>query len=224
MILLTTYMTELIELLKQTFSHRLRYVGLQGSYLRGEADENSDIDIMVVLDQLSVPDMNAYRTLLEKLGYRDKACGFICGEAELATWNPCEISQLLHTTRDYYGQLSLLVPKYTKYDEVVYLKTSLNNLYHELCHSYIHGKKEVLYTQLPHLYKIVFFILQNLHLQRTGDFILTKQALLPLLSEEEQWLLQTANKIKTAASFDVEEAFLRLFSWCQKTMQAKSFS
>ncbi|MBQ9141799.1 MAG: nucleotidyltransferase domain-containing protein [Lachnospiraceae bacterium] len=32
---------------KDEFGDRLLYVGLQGSYLRGEATESSDIDIMV---------------------------------------------------------------------------------------------------------------------------------------------------------------------------------
>ena len=42
------YISSLIELLKIAYGDRLLYIGLQGSYLRGEATENSDIDIMVV--------------------------------------------------------------------------------------------------------------------------------------------------------------------------------
>ncbi len=39
------YIPKLIELLKGIYRERLLYVGLQGSYLRGEATEHSDIDI-----------------------------------------------------------------------------------------------------------------------------------------------------------------------------------
>ena len=39
-------MSALTALLREAFRKRLLYVGLQGSYLRGEADENSDIDVM----------------------------------------------------------------------------------------------------------------------------------------------------------------------------------
>ena len=105
------YIDELIGLLKQNFSSRLLYVGLQGSYLRGEADENSDIDIVVILDRLSIQDMDTYRNIISESG--DKSCGFICGEPDIKNWNPCEICQLIHTTKDYYGRLSELVPTYT---------------------------------------------------------------------------------------------------------------
>ena len=49
MICVDTYISELIQLLKSKFDSRLCYVGLQGSYLRGEATDSSDIDIMVVI-------------------------------------------------------------------------------------------------------------------------------------------------------------------------------
>ena len=42
------YMENLISRCKEAFGNRLVYVGLQGSYLRGEATENSDIDVMGV--------------------------------------------------------------------------------------------------------------------------------------------------------------------------------
>ncbi|SEQ09490.1 Nucleotidyltransferase domain-containing protein [Treponema bryantii] len=40
------YMKNLISRCKEAFGERLLYVGLQGSHLRGEATENSDIDVM----------------------------------------------------------------------------------------------------------------------------------------------------------------------------------
>jgi len=43
------YIQQLILSMKNVFGGRLLYVGLQGSYLRGEATENSDIDIMVII-------------------------------------------------------------------------------------------------------------------------------------------------------------------------------
>ena len=42
------YTKRLTEELKMKFGKRLLYVGLQGSYLRGEATPESDIDIMLV--------------------------------------------------------------------------------------------------------------------------------------------------------------------------------
>ena len=40
-----------------TFKERLIFFGLQGSRARGEESENSDIDIVVILDKLSINDL-----------------------------------------------------------------------------------------------------------------------------------------------------------------------
>ena len=88
MINIENYITRLTELLAAKFGSRLVYIGLQGSYLRGEATENSDIDIMAVIDVLSVSDLDAYRAVINSLEESDKACGFICSKEDLAAWNP----------------------------------------------------------------------------------------------------------------------------------------
>ena len=105
MIEVNQYLTRLTHKLQEQFSKRLLYVGLQGSYLREEADENSDIDVMVLLDDLRPEDLDSYREIIKDLPESQKACGFLCGKEEMAHWNPLEICQLLHTTKDYYGIL-----------------------------------------------------------------------------------------------------------------------
>ena len=80
------YVTELIERLKQKFAERLIYVGLQGSFRRGEADENSDIDIMVTLDRLTETDLDSYREIIAGLPAFERSCGFISGRDELKNW------------------------------------------------------------------------------------------------------------------------------------------
>ena len=59
------YTKRLTEELKMKFGKRLLYVGLQGSYLRGEATPESDIDIMLVLDEIHSKDLNVYRQILK---------------------------------------------------------------------------------------------------------------------------------------------------------------
>lgn len=66
------YMTKLTGLLRNAFGARLLYVGLQGSYQRGEAGPQSDIDVMVVLDTLSVSDLGRYRVLLKETGEAER--------------------------------------------------------------------------------------------------------------------------------------------------------
>ena len=85
---------EFMKALQNTFGERIWFVGLQGSYARGEATESSDIDIMVVIDALSVNDLTAYRTIIESMDYFDRSCGFICSKTDLENWNPLEINHV----------------------------------------------------------------------------------------------------------------------------------
>lgn len=52
-----TWMNEFLQTLTKTFGERIWFVGLQGSYGRGEATAKSDIDIVVILDELSASDI-----------------------------------------------------------------------------------------------------------------------------------------------------------------------
>lgn len=128
------YMQTIKQELLNTFGDELVYLGLQGSFRRGEARESSDIDVMVILEEFTVEKMAEYREILKRVGNFNKICGFICGRKEMKNWNRFEICQLLHETKDYYGTLSQLVPAYSRQDVQDYLKTGAGNLYHELCH------------------------------------------------------------------------------------------
>ncbi|MBQ2786295.1 MAG: nucleotidyltransferase domain-containing protein [Oscillospiraceae bacterium] len=110
MIDIENYISQLIKSLKGQFGSRLLYVGLQGSYLRGEDTEQRDIDIMVIIEELSVSDLQHYRTIIQSLGHFEKSCGFICSKADLLNWNPLEIQHLLNGTKDYYGTLIDFTP------------------------------------------------------------------------------------------------------------------
>ena len=207
------YLSDLISKCRTHFGDRLLYVGLQGSYLRGEAHESSDIDVMVILDRFSVQDMDQYREILKKIGFYEKSCGFICGRDELLRWNPLEVCQLRHTTKDLFGVLTDYLPSATREDEVNYVKLSLGNLYHELCHRYIHAGRDKNVAKFRGTCKGVFFLIQNLHYLERGRFILTKKDLKEAVSGEDRRVLELA---ELPDGFDFEQASSVLFSWCQR--------
>ena len=128
MINVDEYLFRLIENLEQEFKTRLLYVGLQGSYLRGEATEDSDIDIMVVIDVLEIHDLDRYRSIIESMDSFEKSCGFICGKADLMNWNPLELHHLLYSTKDYYGILRELLPQYSEQNIRDFVKLSIRKL------------------------------------------------------------------------------------------------
>ncbi len=130
------------------------------------------------------------------LGDFERSCGFICSKLDMKNWNPLEVCQLLYTTKDLYGELKAFVPEWTIEDEVNYCKMSLNNLYHALCHSYIHGERDRLASNLLFHYKSVYFILQNTYYLETALFLIG------------------------GGQVEFEKHFGLLFDWCQKKMEA----
>ena len=207
-----TYTQKLIRACQTVFGERLLYVGLQGSYLRGEATEDSDIDIMTVLDGFTVEDMDAYRAILTEIGDADKACGFICGKDEIMHWNPLEVCQLRHTTKDLYGVLSDLLPDATREDEVRYVQICLGNLYHELCHRYIYADRAKNRSAFRRTCKSLLFLVQNLHYLESGVFALTGCELAKSVSAEDRAMLLMS---ALPDDFDFDSSFRTVFQWCQ---------
>lgn len=195
------------------FGGRLLYMGLQGSYMRGEATPESDVDVMTVLDRLTVEDMDEYKTILDRAGQGVRSCGFICGKDELSRWNPLEICQLRHTTKDLYGTLADLLPEASRTDEVNYVKLSLGNLYHELCHRYIHGGMDESVRLFRGTCKGLFFILQNLYYLETGRFVIKKSELKELVTPEDREVL---NASELPDGYDFDAAFWTVFEWCRE--------
>ncbi len=218
---INNYCDKLKNELLLAFGERLCYMGLQGSYLRNEATDKSDIDIMVILDSLSVSDMDLYRDILGKVGNSDRACGFICSREDMKNWNPLEICGLRFTTKDLHGTLSRFLPVWTREDEVNYVKLSLNNLYHALCHSYIHADREAFNADLPLLYKSAFFILQNTHYLETGEFVQTKSELAEKLCGEDKEIMEAVIALGNGATIDFDAHYSKLFTWCQRNINEK---
>ena len=71
MVDINNWLDEFLQKLNETFKSRVWFVGLQGSYGRGEATETSDIDVVVILDEFTVADIQAYNQLLDTLPHRE---------------------------------------------------------------------------------------------------------------------------------------------------------
>ena len=220
MIQVDHYLTALQNKLLDAFGDRLLYIGLQGSCLRGEATETSDLDVMVVLDTLTVADLDRYRGILMDVGHFDLSCGFLCSRDDLLHWSPLEIGHLLHTTKDVCGVLSDLTPSYCEDDMRAYVKIGLCNLYHELCHRYVHARDNRDLAALAASYKSVFFILENLFYLERGQFMTTKHDLLSVLEPEHQIVLRRAIDLSRGENYDFDETLEILFSWCQSTLHS----
>ena len=93
MIDITAWTKKFLQTLNETFPNRIGFVGLQGSYGRGEATETSDIDVVVILDELSAKDIQIYNGMLDTLPHRDLICGFLSGKNEIMNWESSDLFQ-----------------------------------------------------------------------------------------------------------------------------------
>jgi len=216
-----TYISELIKRLQLQFPGRLVYVGLQGSFRRGDATDKSDIDVMITLDELSVTDLDRYREVIAGMPHADHSCGFISGRRELRNWPPYEVCLLLHETKNYYGKLQPLLPEFELDDVKNYIGISIGNLYHMLCHSRIHAQPETAAETLRGLYKTVFYILQNVYYVRSGQWLMDRAELQSKLAGLDRDVLTMAMQLKSAPEYDAEKAYGILFDWCRQFFHDK---
>lgn len=103
-------------------------------------------------------------------------------------------------------------------DEKNYVKFSLNNFYHEVCHRYIHADRETNISSLPITCKSVFFIMQHLYYLSSGKFISTKRELLECVQGENKAALELSISLKNDTDYDFDRAFSVLFGWCQNAL------
>jgi len=136
------WMNRFTELLKETFGERIYFVGLQGSYGRGEATETSDIDAVVILDKLTAEDIKKYRDMVAVLPNRELLCGFLSGKDELMNWEPSDLFQFYYDTTPIVGTLDELLAKIDKAVVDRAIKIGACNIYHGCVHNMLYEKSD----------------------------------------------------------------------------------
>lgn len=164
----------LVSKIKNEFGDRLAFIGLQGSYKRKEANDNSDIDIVVILNELTVQDLKKYQAIISRMPYKEKACGFISGKSEIIGWEKSDLFQFYYDTQPIYGSIDYLLPLINKEDIKRAVKIGACNLYHACCHNFLYENNP---EKLSVLYKSAFFILQAKYFDETNQYISNKKEL-----------------------------------------------
>ena len=212
MINIDSYLEQLLLLMDSHFGPRLLYVGLQGSYSREEATQTSDIDVVVILDELSAQDIQTYGTMLDRLPHRELICGFLSGKKELLCWDAADLFQFYHDTKPIHGSLNALLTRID--DEAVKraIKIGACNIYHGCVHNLLHEKSEQI---LKGLYKAASFVVQAICFQQTGNYIRRQKDLFPMVSQNEREIIENFLALKNGDTMDFEEMSRTLFQFLQ---------
>ena len=121
-------------------AQRVYFMGIQGSRARGEAREESDIDVVLILDTLTADDAERYRKCVAALPERDKLCGFVSGRRELERWLPEELFSFCLDTLPVYGSLDELDGRVGAQDVRRAALGSVCGIYHACVHNLIHAR------------------------------------------------------------------------------------
>ena len=209
---ISVWMQDFVRALENTFGNRVWFVGLQGSYGRGEATEQSDIDVVVILDELTATDIQAYGKMLDTLSQRELICGFLAGKAELLAWEPSDLFQFYHDTTPVKGSLDELLPLLSAEAVDRAIKIGACNVYHGCVHNMLHEKSVEI---LKALYKSASFVAQAIVYRQTGCYFRHQTELLEAASEEEREIVQALIQLKRGVTADFDAMSERLFLWAK---------
>lgn len=212
MINISTWLKNFTETLDKIFGNRIFFVGLQGSYARGEATESSDIDVVVILDELTPSDIRAYSEMLDGLESRELICGFLSGKDEILSWEPSDLFQFYHDTKPIRGSLDALIPLLDAEAVKRAVKIGACNIYHGCVHNMVHEKDGEI---LRGLYKSASFVVQAIVFEQTGRYFSSLCELLTAALPDDAVIIETFLHLKNGGAVDFDKMSESLFNWAK---------
>ena len=213
MIDVITWMNNFLQTLNETFTNRVWFVGLQGSYGRGEATEKSDIDVVVILDELSAMDIQTYHDMLDTMSHRELICGFLSGKKEIMAWEPSDLFQFCHDTTPIKGSLDEVMAVIDESAVNRAIKIGACNIFHGCVHNMLYEKSE---DVLRGLYKSASFVVQAIAFNQTGNYISHQKELLQVVSSDERVIVETFMNFKKGGAVDFNLMSEILYAWSKK--------
>ena len=213
MIDITVWINQFLQTINEIFGNRVWFVGLQGSYSRGEAKETSDIDIVVILDELSVADIQTYNTMLDSLPNRELICGFLSGKGDILNWEPSDLFQFYHDTTPIKGNLDELLSLIDNNAIDRAIRIGVCNIFHSCIHNMLYEKSDEI---LKGLYKSASFVVHAICFKQTGKYVSRQKDLLSIVSSDERVIIETFLRLRNGGTVDFDEMSEALFVWAKK--------
>ena len=212
MIDITTWVEQFLRALDARFAGRTWFAGLQGSYGRGEATETSDIDLVVILDELTAADISTYNAMLDTLPHRELICGFLSGKEEILHWDAADLFQFYHDTTPIRGTLDSLLPLIDDAAVQRAIHMGACNIFHGCVHNMLYEKSEDI---LRGLYKAASFVVQAIAYLQTGTYFRRQVDLRKAVAPHEQGIIDAFLHLKSGGTVDFRPMSEALFTWAQ---------
>lgn len=181
------------------FGKRVEFIGLQGSYARGESNSSSDIDVVLILDKITFEDLKKYDIIISEMEAREKICGFVSGKDELINWEKSDLFQFYYDTKPIYKNLDFIKDKIKIEDIKRAVLSGAGNIYHMTVHNICHDKSMDI---LKEIYKMSFFILQAKYFLENKIYLKNKKEAIEFLKESDRDILEILIKIKNINKLD----------------------
>lgn len=213
-------MMTFLKRLKSEFRDELLFLGLQGSYRRHEETPKSDIDVVVIFENIDLPVLKRYKLIMLGMPHADKVCGFVCGKEEIMNWPKFELFQFERDTRSYLGDLFDLTEPPDIEDIIVGTAKDASALYHECIHNYLHMPPYELSESIPAEIKKAMFILYLTAYLETGVYAADKTELRDLLaySDEDREIYELCQNYDGSAT-EATDAAIALINWCANLLK-----
>ena len=206
---ISIFMESFKDNLLSLFNDNLLFLGIQGSYGRGEAKETSDIDPVIILQQCGKDDILRYRVYIDTLPEKDILCGFVSSIDELRAWESADRAQLILDTKPVYRDLAELCPQITRDDIRRAVQQGACAIYHASSHNILHARN---WSILPEFYKSARFTIRMKHYLLTGVYVSAFRELTAVVDGEEKTILETQDP-------STEDDAFMLLEWASDTMK-----
>lgn len=201
------------QIVREAFCDRVLFIGLQGSYGRNEAEAQSDIDVVLILDAVSLQDLLKYREITQLLPHRELLCGFVSGIKEITNWSKADLFQFYFDTISIEGSLDDIISAPSMEDAKQAVLTGACNIYHGCSHNFLHAAD---IGVLQSLYKSAFFVMQAAYYCETGVYIGSKKDMQKHAENQDPLLLQGILTPGLMNKDYLEEYSQALLDWTSK--------
>ncbi len=176
-----------VKKLQKIFKSRLIFVGHTGSWARGEAKQESDIDTVVVLDYIDAEDLKEFRNIIKRMPDAGTyASGVLLSISELKALPRYDLMQFFYGCKILYGTVTGIIKRPSRKDMLDWIRVIAAENLHSARHYFLypHNLRKVVHN-LKYPFKNCFYALQTWILVENNKYIARKNDILKFLKDPD---------------------------------------